>query len=98
MAIQRKDVQHIAHLARIELVAEEEQKFEKELSAILEFVERLDEVDTKNVSPLTGGTTLDTVIRGDEQIDAGLEGKQAKLMEAVPERKEGWVKVKAVFE
>lgn len=96
--ISKKDVQHIAHLARIELTPHEEQKFEKELSAILEFVEKLNEVDTKNVEPLTGGTILTSRVRADEQTDTDLEGKSAELLEAVPEKNEKWVKVKAVFE
>jgi len=37
MSISPQDVSHIAHLARIELADEEKVKFEKELSAILDF-------------------------------------------------------------
>jgi|SRR3989344_6188729 len=98
MPITRIDVKRIAHLARIELAEHEEQKFEKELSAILEFVEKLNEVDTKNVEPMSGGTTLENITRPDEQMDVSLEQKSVELLEAVPERKNGWVKVKAVFE
>ncbi|KKU06019.1 MAG: Aspartyl/glutamyl-tRNA(Asn/Gln) amidotransferase subunit C [Parcubacteria group bacterium GW2011_GWA2_45_30] len=98
MSINIKDVQHIAHLARIELTPEEETKFEKELSAILGFVEKLNEVDTENVQPLTGGTLLENVMRKDEQIDNDLQGKEAALLDAAPEKERGYVRVKAVFE
>lgn len=98
MSVSKKDVQHIARLARIELTPEEEQKFAGDLSAVLEFVEKLKEVDTKNVEPLTGGTTLENTMRQDEQVDKILERKSAELMGAVPEKKDKWVKVKAVFE
>lgn len=98
MSITKKDVEHIAHLARIELTEAEKQKFEKDLSAILEFVEKLNEVDTENVEPMVGGTSLENITREDKQIDVSLEGHQAGLLNQVPERKEGWVKVKAVFE
>lgn len=98
MAVSKKDVQHIARLARIELTPEEEQKFAGDLSAILKFVEKLNEVNTENVEPTTGGTTLENAMRLDEQVDKNLEGNQAELLEAVPEKKERWVKVKAVFE
>ena len=39
--IEKKDVAHIAHLARIALTSEEEERFAAELSAILRFVEEL---------------------------------------------------------
>lgn len=97
--ISRKDVQHIARLARIELTPDEEQKFEKELSAILEFVEKLKELDTTAVEPLTGGTDLASVMRGDEvTADKPKAVSQQKLVEAAPGNREGYVKVKAVFE
>lgn len=96
--ITQKDVEHIASLARIELTAEEEKKFEKELSAILDFVEKLNEVDTAGVAPMTGGTGLQNVTREDGQIDKSLEDKFEALVEAAPEKKESWIKVKAVFE
>lgn len=98
MSISHKDVEHIAHLARIELTEVEKQKIEKDLSAILEFVEKLNEVDTENVEPMTGGTSLKNITREDKQIDVSLEGHQASLLAQVSEKKEGWVKVKAVFE
>lgn len=97
MSISKKDVQHIAHLARIELGETEEQKFEGELSAILGFVEKLSRVDTQNVEPMTGGTTAENIMRPDEEIDKSLEGKSTEILEAVPEKKKRWVKVKGVF-
>jgi aspartyl-tRNA(Asn)/glutamyl-tRNA(Gln) amidotransferase subunit C len=91
------DVKQIAKLARIELTLEEEQKYEKELSAILDFVEKLNEVNTDHVEPMTGGTIEKNAMRNDEQIDAALEGKAEALIKATPETKDGYVKVKAVF-
>lgn len=97
MAISRKDVEHIAHLARIRLSEKEEEKFEKELSSILGFVEKLSEIDTAGVMPETGGTTAENVMREDSAEHTKLEGKSVELLASVPERKEDWVKVKAVF-
>lgn len=98
MSITKQDVQHIAKLARIELTPDEETKFEKELSAILGFVEKLNEVNTENVEPMTGGTVLENIMRDDEQIDKDLQGKEASLLGAAPEKERGYVKVKYVFE
>lgn len=98
MSISSQDVKHISSLARLELTAEEEKKFEKELSTILEFVEKLNEVDTSTVKTLTGDTDLHNIWREDKQTNKNLEGKSAELLQAAPERKDDWIKVKAVFE
>ena len=96
--ISQKDVAHIAHLARIALTDAEKKKFEKELSAILAFVEELNEADTSTVAEMTGGTRMENVMREDDAIDASLEGNADQLLSAVPSREERLVKVKAVFE
>lgn len=97
MSITRKEVEHVANLSRIELTEEEKEKFERDLSTILDFVGKLNEVNTENVKPLTGGTMLEHIMRKDEETDKNLGGKAAELLEAVPEKKNGWVKVKAIF-
>lgn len=96
--IDSKDVEHIAHLSRVEFAENEKKKFREELSAIFKFVEKLNEADTTNIKPLTGGTKLENAMREDEQIDMNLEGRQANILNQVPEKKDGWVKVRAVFE
>lgn len=98
MPISKKDVKYIAGLARIELTEQEEEKFEKELSSILGFIDKLNEVETKNTEPMAGGGELLNKTRGDSLLDDSLEGKSAELIKQVPEKKENWVKVKQVFE
>lgn len=98
MAVSRPDIEHLATLARIALGEAEKAKFEKELAAILKFVGELEELDTEGVAPLTGGTTLENVMRSDGEAARDLEGKAEELTRALPERKENWLKVKAVFE
>ena len=96
--ITKKDVLHIAQLARIELTPEEEEKFGRDLSAILEFAEELNGADTEGVEPLTGGTLLQNVMRDDSQVDPDLQGNEPALLDSAPEKKQGYVKVRAVFE
>lgn len=95
--ISPQEIRHIAHLARLELTEEEKQKLEKELSAILEFVEKLDEVDTKKVEPLTGETSLKNIMRPDQEMTKSLEGKAGELLGAAPEKRDGRVRTRAVF-
>lgn len=98
MSISKKEVEHIAELARIKLTETEKAKLAKELSAILGFVGQLNEVDTDAVLPEAGGTDLKNEMRPDAQIDRSLEQRQAEMLAAVPAKKGEWVKVKAVFE
>lgn len=95
--ISRKDVQHIARLARIELAPDEEEKFEKELSAILEFVAKLGEVGTATVEPLTGGTSLTNVMREDGASVPRNTETGPPLIAAAPRKRNGYVEVEAVF-
>lgn len=98
MAISREEVKRIAALARIALTAEEETLYEKELSSVLEFVAELERVDTADVSPMTGGTDMANVMRPDNASGTHRDNDSADLLGVVPDRKDGWVKVPAVFE
>lgn len=91
-------IEHLADLARIDLTQKEKTKFKKELLSILKFVEKLNEVDTSNVQPLSGGTLLENKMRPDVQISKDLEGESLELLTQTSEKKDGWVRVKAVFE
>lgn len=52
MSITEKDVTYVAELANLELTAEERVRFAKELNSILEYISRLNELDTENVPPM----------------------------------------------
>ncbi len=53
MSVTRKDVEHIAELARLEFKVEELDQFTNDLNEILTYVEKLNELDTENVEPLS---------------------------------------------
>ena len=53
MAVTPSDVRHIAKLARLSLTESEEASMTDELNSILKYVEKLDELDTTNVDPLS---------------------------------------------
>src|SRR5215470_1773762 len=52
MAITENDVVYVADLANLELTAEERTRFAKDLNSILEYIGRLNELDTSNVPPM----------------------------------------------
>ena len=98
--ISRNDVEHIARLARIRLSEAQIVQFERDLSGILKFVEKLSEVDTAHIEPLTGGTDLANVMREDvASPEPGAESPEPeRLVEAAPQKRGGYVEVKAVFD
>lgn len=53
MALSQEDVRRIAQLARLELTESEERLFAGQLSAILDFVKQLEELDVSGVEPMT---------------------------------------------
>jgi aspartyl-tRNA(Asn)/glutamyl-tRNA(Gln) amidotransferase subunit C len=66
MALERKDVEHVAHLARLELTEEELTRLHRQLGNILGYVEKLNQADTAGVEPLVHATGGGNVFREDE--------------------------------
>ena len=62
----RQEVENIAHLARLRLTDEEKTLFQNQLSAILEYAQTLQQLDTANIPPTTSALPLDNVMRADE--------------------------------
>jgi len=82
MALTPADIRHIAKLSRINLSEKEVAKFTKELSSILECVDKLKEVDTRKCKPTKQITGLKQIFRKDE-VKRGLADVE-KLLETSP--------------
>lgn len=95
--ISKDDVKHIAHLARIGITDEEVEKFQKDIGAILDYVKELEEVDTDAVEPTSHVTGIENVMRRDEVREKIPQDSKKKLIEAVPKKKSGYVKTKAIL-
>jgi aspartyl-tRNA(Asn)/glutamyl-tRNA(Gln) amidotransferase subunit C len=66
VAIDRAQVRHVARLARLQLSAEEEERFAAQLGAVLEYIERLQQVDVSGVEPLAfAGDVAELPLRDD---------------------------------
>ena len=65
MSVTRKDVDHIATLARLEFSEAEKEHFTHQMNEILTYVEKLNELDTSNVEPLAHVIELNNVFRED---------------------------------
>jgi len=94
--ISRKEVQHIAKLARLGLTEKEIEKFQRELSKILDYIEKLKEVDISKVAPTSHSIRVENIMRIDgskkEKIEIG-----KKLIEMAPEKKAGFLKTKSIL-
>lgn len=66
MSITREDVQHIAELAKLKLTEAEEALYQEQLSAILDYAQRLNALDTTAIPPTATVLPLRSVMRTDE--------------------------------
>lgn len=97
MKLTKEQVLHVAKLARLGLKEEEIEKFQKELSGILDYVEQLNEVDIKDITPTAQVTGLLNVMREDK-ISIDVLAKPDELLDCSPrETKNREIKVKSVF-
>lgn len=95
MKLSREEVQHIAELARLDLSEEEEALYQEQLSAILEYFERLQELDTEAISPTATVLSLRSVMRADEP---GSSFSREDILANAPAAEDGCFEVPAVLE
>lgn len=66
MTLTNAEVEHIAGLARLELSAEEKARYREQLSAILDYAARLQELDTSHIPPTASVLAARCPLRADE--------------------------------
>ena len=95
MAITKKDVLYVAKLSKLNIAEDEAEAFTKDMENIVNFVEKINSVDTEGVEPLA--SVLDSVnaFREDE---AGSSLPREKTEEIAPEFEDGHIVVPAVIE
>lgn len=92
----RDDVLKLARLSRLQLSDEEIERFQHEISLVLDYVEALNNVDTKGLQPTSQVTGLVNVLRPDKPIE--YQAKPADLLKNAPGVHEGQFKVKRVLQ
>lgn len=88
------DVKKVAKLANLTLTSEEETKFEKQLSDILHYVEKLNEVNVEGVEPTSQVTGLENVTRTDEATPSLI---QDEALSGTDSQHNGMFKVTAIL-
>jgi aspartyl-tRNA(Asn)/glutamyl-tRNA(Gln) amidotransferase subunit C len=64
--IEREQVLHVARLARLRLTEEEVERMSRELSSVLDHIEKIGELDLSDVEPTSHVVALENVLRPDE--------------------------------
>ena len=95
MKIDKETVEKIAHLARLELTEIEKEKSIEELSEILNFMDKLNELNTDGVEPLIYMNDAVNVLRPDEVIQ---EMTRAEALQNAPLKDEEYIKVSKVIQ
>ncbi len=91
----KKELDHLATLARIELSDKEREKFSRELASILDYIEKLKEVDVSTTDPTTHVMQIENVFRQDK-LKPSLDIE--KVLKFAPDRKARFFRVPKIIE
>lgn len=98
MALTEKDVLYVADLAHLDLADEEVQKFVPQLNSILEYMQKLNRLDTTNVEPMAQAlvdVAVNACLRADREVR---DFAPEDALEGAPEPGGGCFKVPKVID
>jgi aspartyl-tRNA(Asn)/glutamyl-tRNA(Gln) amidotransferase subunit C len=95
MKISREEVEHVARLARLELTEGEKEMFTGQMDAMLAYVDKLNELDTKGITPTSHAVPMENAFREDEVAPSiGID----KALLNAPDRSDNFFRVPQVIE
>jgi len=94
MPLTKEQVKKISELCRIELSPAEIDKFQHDLSVVLDYVSELSKVDTTGVEEIAQVTGLENVLRPDLAEYSPL---REAIIKNFPESKDGYLKIKSIL-
>ena len=89
------EIDHVALLARLELKDEEKELFSKQVGSIIEYVDKLNELDIDDVEPTAHVLPIKNVFREDELRDSF---PREKALQNAPRKNDGFYKVPKIIE
>ena len=95
MSLTREDVRRVATLARLRLTAEEESRLTDELDGILQYMDKLNALDTSRVEPFTHAVDIVNAFREDKVTN---QPNLDALLANAPERDETFFRVPKIIE
>ena len=93
--VTKEDLATVAHLSRLSIDADEEERYIKDLNDIVVYVDKLSELPTENVLPTTYALPVENVFR-DDTPRPSLTNEEA--LANAPESDDGYFKVPRVLE
>jgi aspartyl-tRNA(Asn)/glutamyl-tRNA(Gln) amidotransferase subunit C len=90
-----EQVRHVARLARLELSASDEQRLRADMDEMLAYVDKLNELDTKDVAPTTQVGEAGTPMRDDEVTN---QPRAEAMLANAPSRDRNYFKVPKIIE
>jgi len=95
MNIDDKTIDHLANLSKLEFNSEEKTAIKKDLEKMLDFIGKLDEIDTSGVEPLLFMTDEVNVLREDDAVDSI---SQEEALKNAPKKDTDYFRVPKVLE
>ncbi len=95
--IDESQVKKIAELARLKLESEDVEKFAKDLSSVLDYIEDLNSVDLSGVEPTLFAGSQKNIFRSDDEPDDQDVELAKKLVNLAPDNEDGYIKVKSIL-
>ncbi|MDC0182689.1 Asp-tRNA(Asn)/Glu-tRNA(Gln) amidotransferase subunit GatC [Nitrosomonadales bacterium] len=79
MSIKKEEIKKIAHLARIKVSQEELDQVEKKLDGIMTLIEKMQEVNTESIEPMSHALDIDQPLREDKVTEKDIRDKSLSL-------------------
>ena len=95
MKITSAEVRHVATLARLDLAQDEQERLAGELDRILEYMDKLSELDTDGVEPLSYAVDVVNVLRPDRVVN---QPRTEDLLRNAPARDDDFLSVPKIIE
>ena len=95
MKITSAEVRHVATLARLDLAQDEQERLAGELDRILEYMDKLNELDTDGVEPLSHAVDVVNVLRPDRVVN---QPRTDALLGNAPARDDDFLSVPKIIE
>lgn len=93
--VDKKTVEYVANLAKIKILPEEKNFFGSQLSRILDYIDKLKELDVEGVEPSRGLHLENNVFRPDEAISFS---SREDILNNIPSREGNYFKIPKVIE
>ena len=95
MKISMHEVEYVANLAYLELDHEEKEKLTEQLNSILEYIDKLNELDTANVEPTSHVLSIVNAF-ADDRVENSYP--RETILENAPQREDNYFKVPRIVE